>query len=98
MKRRDERQKDLEDKNVGQGEEAHGAMRLLDCAFVFVEGLKNSERPAEALAHQAVGVHGGFGKGKGLVFVDDAVALLEQVHGEVGVFGDGVGVISIACA
>ncbi len=52
------------------------------------------KRPAEALAHEAVCVDGGFGEGEGLVFVDDGVALLEEVHGEVGVFGDGVGVVA----
>ena len=29
--------------------------------------------------------------------VDDLVALFEEIHGEVGVFGDGVGVVSAAC-
>ena len=33
---------------------------------------------------------GSLGEGEGLVFVDDPVALFEKVHGEVGVFGDGV--------
>ena len=69
---------------------------LADGAPVFEDGLQDAEGPAEALAHQAVGVDGGFGEGERLVFVDDGVALLEQVHGEVGVFGDGVGVVAAA--
>ena len=60
------------------------------------DGLQDAERPAEALAHEAVHVDRGLGEGQRLVLVDDLVALFEQVHGEVGVFGDGVGVVSAA--
>ncbi len=35
-------------------------------------------------------VDGGFGESQRAVLVDDLEALFEQVHGEVGVFGDGV--------
>ena len=87
--RRDQGQQDLEDEDIGQGEEAHGAV-LADGALVLEDGLKDAEGPAEALAHQAVGVDRSLGEGQGLVFVDDGVALLEKVHGQVGVFGDGV--------
>ena len=93
--RRDEGQKNLEDQNVGQGEEAHGAA-VADGELVFVERLEDAEGPAEALAHEAVGVDGGFREGEGLVFVDDGVTLFEEVHGEVGVFGNGVGVVAVA--
>ena len=93
--RREERQQDLEDEDVGQGEEAHGAV-LGDGAAVLEDGLQDAEGPAEALAHEAVHVDRGLGEGEGLVLVDDGVALLEEVHGEVGVFGDGVGVVAAA--
>ena len=91
--RRDERKQDLEDEDVGQREEAHGAA-VANGGFVLVEGLQDAEGPAEALTREAVGVDGGFGEGEGLVLVDDGVALLEKRHGEVGVFGDGVGVVA----
>ena len=58
--------------------------------LVFEDRLQDAEGPAEALPHEAVRVDRGLGEGERLVFVDDAVALLEQVHGQVGVFGDGV--------
>ncbi len=64
--------------------------------LVFEDGLQDAEGPAEALAHEAVHVDGGLGEGERLVLVDDGVALLEEVHGEVGVFGDGVGVVASA--
>ena len=61
--RGDQRQKDLEDDDVGQGEETHGAV-LGDGAAVFEDGLQDAEGPAEALAHEAVGVDGGLGEGE----------------------------------
>ena len=93
--RGDEREQDLEDEDVGQGEEAHGDV-LRDGSAVLEDGLQDAEGPAEALAHEAVHVDGGLGEGEGLVLVDDGVALLEDVHGEVGVLGDGVGVVAAA--
>ncbi len=51
--RRDERQKDLEDEDVGQCEEAHGAV-LANGATMLADRLQDAEGPAEALAHQAV--------------------------------------------
>ena len=57
---------------------------------MFPDRLQDSEGPAEALAHEAAGVDGRLGEGKGAIFVNHLVPLLEQVHGEVGVFGDGV--------
>ena len=93
--RGDEGKQNLEDEDVGQREEAHGAV-FADGALVFVDRLQDAEGPAEALTDEAVGVDGSLGEGEGAVFVDDAVALFEEVHGEVGVFGDGVGVIASA--
>ena len=55
--RREEGQQDLEDEDVGQGEEAHGAV-VGDGATVLEDGLQNAEGPAEALAHEAVDVDG----------------------------------------
>ena len=86
---RDERQEHLEDEDVGQREEAHGAVTQ-ESAAMFEDGLQSSEGPAEALAHEAVGVDGSLSEGERAVFVDDLVFLLEQVHGEVGIFCDGV--------
>ncbi len=91
--RRDERQKDLEDEDVRQGKEAHGAV-LAEGSTVLEDRLQDAEGPAEALPHQAVCVDWGLGECEGLVLVDDGVALFEEVHGQVGVFGDGVGVVA----
>ena len=92
---RDQRKENLEDENIRQGEQAHGAV-FVDGAFVFEDRLQNAEGPAEALANEAVGVDRRLGKGERAVFVDHAVALFEQIHCEVGIFGDGVGVIAFA--
>ncbi len=42
------------------------------------------------------GVDGSLGECERLILVDDGVALLEKIHGQVGVFGDGVGVVAVA--
>ncbi len=63
---------------------------------MFEDGLQGSERPAEALPHQAVRVDGRFGEGQRAIFVDHLVALLQQVHGEVGILGNGVDGIASA--
>ena len=52
--------------------------------------LQNAEGPAEALAHQSLGVDGGFGEGQRAVLVDHLEAQFKQRHGQVGVLGDGV--------
>ena len=64
--------------------------------LVFEDGLQGAEGPAEALAHEAVCVDGGLSEGERAIFVDDFVSLLEHVHGEVGVFSDGVDGIAAA--
>jgi len=52
--------------------------------------LQDAEGPAEALAHQSLGVDGCFGEGQRAVLVDDLQLLFQQSHGEVGVLCDGV--------
>src|SRR6185437_1833280 len=49
-----------------------------------------------ALAHKAVRGDRRLGEGQRRILVDRGVALFEDVHGEVGVFGDSVGVIAAA--
>ena len=87
--RRNQRQKHLEDENVGQREQAH---RLVahESGAMLPDRLQGAERPAEALAHQALGIDGRLSKRQRAVFVVDLQPLLEQVHGQVGVFGHGV--------
>src|SRR5882757_3617239 len=91
----DEGEENLEDENVRQSEQAHGAM-FADGAFVFKDRLQNAEGPAEALTDEAIGIDRRLGECERAVFVDYAVALFEEIHGEVGIFGDGVGVIASA--
>ena len=52
--------------------------------------LQNSEGPAEALAHEAAGIDGRLSERERAIFVDHLVFLLKQIHGQVGIFGDGV--------
>ena len=87
--RRNQRQKHLEDENVGQGEQAHGLVAD-EGGAMFPHRLQDAERPAEALAHQAPGVDGRFSVSQRAVFVVDLEPLLEQVHGQVGILGHGV--------
>src|SRR6266702_117274 len=93
--RREQWEQYLEDERVGQREQAHGAA-FRDCAAMFEDRLQYPERPAETLAHQPVHIDGRLGEGQRAVFIDHRIALLQQVHREVGVFGDGVGVIATA--
>src|ERR1017187_8340404 len=74
---RDQGQQDLEDEDVGQGDESERAFAGKGRA-VLPDGLEDSEGPAEALAHEAVGGGGRLGKGQGAVLVLDLVAVLQQ--------------------
>src|SRR5208283_4604475 len=85
-KGRDQGQKHLEDEDVGQGEDTHGLIAD-EGEAVLPDGLQYSKRPAKALEHEALNVDGSLSEGQGAVFIVDVVALFEEVHGEVGVFG-----------
>ena len=50
--RRDQGQQDLEDQDIGQGKQAHGAVPA-DGASAFEDRLEDTEGPAEALPDQA---------------------------------------------
>ena len=60
---RDQGQEHLEDENVGQGEQAHGLVAH-EGGAMLPDGLQRAEGPAEALAHEALGVDGRFGEGQ----------------------------------
>ena len=90
--RRNQRQSELEDENVGQRDPAERAVfRTEERVAVFPESLQRAEGPAEALANELAGGFGGFGPGDGFFVVADAPAEAADRDGEVGVFGDGVG-------
>ena len=65
---------------------------------MFPDCLQNTERPAEALAHEATSAYRGFGVSEGTVFVDDAVSAAQHIHGQIGVFGYGVHMIAAGLA
>ncbi len=67
-------------------------------AAMLVDGLQDSERPAETLAHQAIRVGGSLGVGECHVFVLDAISAAQQRHGQVGIFGDGISVVASSLA
>src|ERR1035438_10015955 len=90
---RDQRQKNLEDQDVGESDPAEDAFAR-DYVAMLPDGLKNSEGPAEALAHERIGAGGGFGEGESAVFVFDAMAVAQEGHGEIGVFGHGVDMVA----
>ena len=89
--------KNLEDHDVGQ---RHPSQRTFaaDNFTMFIDRLQDAEGPAETLAHQGVRVGGRLGVGERHVFVFDAISQAQQGHGEVGVFGDGVNVVSAGLA
>src|ERR1035437_10927028 len=62
------------------------------------DGLQNSERPAEALPHERVGSGWSLGEGERPVFVLHAIAVAQQSHGEIGVFGYGIHVVTAGFA
>ena len=94
---RDQRQQDLKDEDVGERDQTESAFAGENIAML-PDGLKNSERPAEALTHEGIGTGGGLGEGERHVFVFDAVAVAQEGHGEIGVLGDGIDVIAAGLA
>src|SRR6266853_795393 len=79
-KGRDEGKKNLEDKDIGKGYESQCAFSR-ENSTMFEDGLQNSERPTEALAHEGVGGGRSFGEGERHVFVLDAIAVAQESHG-----------------
>ena len=96
-KRRHDGQQYLENQNVGQGDPPQHALPRKDVAM-FPDRLQNPKRPAETLAHQAIGVGRGFGEGQCQVFVFHAMPVFQQRHGEVGIFRHGIHVIATRLA
>src|SRR6266404_94573 len=60
---------------------------------MLVHGLQNAERPAEPLAHQAIGINRSLGVSERLVFILDAISVAEQGHSEISVLRYGVGLV-----
>src|SRR5712664_1544116 len=89
--RGDERQHELEDKDIGQSNQAERAVfRPEQRAAVLPEGLQRAEGPAESLADQDGGRFRGFGPGNGFLFIVDVPAEAPDGDGEVGVLGYGI--------
>src|SRR6266446_9583710 len=86
---RDQREQNLKDEDVGKCDESQSALACEDVAMLK-DGLQNSERPAEALPHEGVGVGRSLGESERHVLILHAIAVAQQCHGEIGVFGDGV--------
>ena len=89
--RRDERQQDLEQKNVGNRHPTERAVaRPADGVAVLPDGLQRAECPAKALANQGFDGFGDFGAADGVFVIDDFPAVASDREGEVGVFRHGV--------
>src|SRR6266436_4683236 len=86
---RDQREQNLKDENVGKCDESQSAFACEDAAMLK-NGLQNSERPAEALPHERVGICRSLSESERHIFIFHAVAVAQQRHGEIGVFGNGV--------
>ena len=96
-KRRDQGQQNLENDDIRKSNPAQNAFAG-ERAAVFPDRLQNSEGPAEALTHQAIGIDRRFSVGEGQVFIFHAIAGLQQRHSQVRIFGHGVGVIAAGFA
>src|ERR1022692_2366862 len=92
-KRRDQRQQDLEDDHVGYRCPAQRSL-LLYRGPVLPYRLHDAEGPAEALPHQPARLGWRLGIGQRAVLVIHPIACLEKRHGEIGIFGDGVVMIT----
>src|SRR6266567_9330026 len=92
---RNQRQKNLEYYDVWQRHPAQHTFSRKNGA-VLEDGLQNSKRPAEALSHEAAGIHRSFGVGQCAVFVLHAVSATKQRHRKVGVLCYRIGVVA-AC-
>src|SRR5487761_462597 len=87
----DERQQNLEQKNVGQRYPAESAVaRAADGVAMLPDGLQGAERPAETLANQGFDRVGDFGVTDGVFVIENFPAVAANGEGEVSVFGDGV--------
>src|SRR5208283_2668178 len=86
-----QRESDLEDENVGQGDPTERAMLQPEqSTAVLPEGLQGAKGPTKTLANQGLWRDGGFGPGDGVFVVSDAPAEAANGDGEIGVFGDRV--------
>src|SRR5277367_170590 len=92
---RDHWQQNLENDDVRQSEQPHRQV-VAESLLMFEDSLQRSERPAEALAHQAFGIDWRLSERERLVFVNHLVALFQKIHREVRVFGDGIDRIAAA--
>src|SRR5713101_9183634 len=86
---RDQWKQNLEDEDVGKRDESQSAFARENAAMLK-DGLQNSERPAEALPHERIGIRRSLGESERHVFVFDAISVAQQRHGEIGIFGNGV--------
>ncbi len=86
-----QRESDLEDENVGQGDPTECAMLQPEqSTAVLPEGLQGAKGPTETLSNEGLWSDGGFGPGDGIFVIGDAPAEAANGDGEIGVFGDGV--------
>ena len=97
IKRRHQRQQNLEDHDVGQRHPSQRSLARKHSAML-VHGLQNSERPAKTLAHQAIRIGRRLGVGQRHVFVFDAITAAQQRHRQIGIFRDRIDVVAAGLA
>src|SRR4029077_12556877 len=73
---RDQWKQNLEDEDVRKCDESQSALARENAAMLK-NGLQNSERPAESLAHERVGIRRSLGESKRHVFVFHAIAVAQ---------------------
>src|SRR4029077_38536 len=90
--RRDQRQRELKNKDVRQSDPAESAvLRAEQCVAVLPERLQRAESPPEALADKRARGFGSFGPGDSFFVVADAPAEAADGDGEIGIFSNRVG-------
>src|SRR5262249_33057264 len=89
--RRDQRQQNLEEKNIGYGDPTESSVAgLANGVAGFPDGLQRAEGPAEALANQGFDGLRDFGAADGIFVVENLPAFATDGEGEVGIFGNRV--------
>src|SRR6202030_110103 len=89
---RDQRQQELEKKNIGQRHPTKRAVtRAAQRDAVLPERLQRAEGPAETLANQSLGGFGGLGPSNRVFIVNDAPTVTAYGYGQVAILGYGVG-------
>ena len=87
----------MEDNNVGQSDPTQRTFAAEHSA-VLPYRLQDAEGPPEALPHESVSISWRFGIGQRQIFILNPIAAAQKRHGQIGIFGYGIDMISAGFA